>query len=229
VAVGRTYLLPPLSFGGASLVQPWLRFHAHRVTGGGHPPPVPKRMMGRPISVASRSRMCKHSRRSRRPHWRNFIRSAEHAHRGKEPNYRASVGSELPPYAGGRPCLQGSTRSFRGAGERARATYSCLPQLLTSSRSFLGSSAERRMAPSSPHLILGGLVQRLAKLSLASQVTECRMSQRRPSPAVICASSTRATPSQRYIARRQIRRRSPRRHCQRSDRLCCRYRRHSAG
>src|SRR6202048_3972909 len=27
VAVGRTYLLPPLSSGGASLVQPWLRFH----------------------------------------------------------------------------------------------------------------------------------------------------------------------------------------------------------
>src|ERR1700730_5868241 len=41
VAVGRTYLLPPLSCGGASLVQPWLRFHVHRVTGGGHPPPVP--------------------------------------------------------------------------------------------------------------------------------------------------------------------------------------------
>ena len=72
------------------------------------------------------------------------IRSAEHAHREKEPNYSASVSSELPPYAGGRPCLQGSTRSFRGAGGRARATYSCLPQLLTSSRSFLGSSAERR-------------------------------------------------------------------------------------
>ena len=27
VTVGRTYLLPPLSFGGASLVQPWLRLH----------------------------------------------------------------------------------------------------------------------------------------------------------------------------------------------------------
>src|SRR6266567_3518413 len=27
VAVGRTYLLPPLSSGGASLVPPWLRFH----------------------------------------------------------------------------------------------------------------------------------------------------------------------------------------------------------
>jgi hypothetical protein len=27
VAVGRTYLLPPLSSGGASLVLPWLRFH----------------------------------------------------------------------------------------------------------------------------------------------------------------------------------------------------------
>src|SRR5271154_5514368 len=26
-AVGRTYLLPPLSSGGASLVRPWLRFH----------------------------------------------------------------------------------------------------------------------------------------------------------------------------------------------------------
>src|SRR5215469_14971829 len=27
VAVGRTYLGPPLSFGGASLARPWLRFH----------------------------------------------------------------------------------------------------------------------------------------------------------------------------------------------------------
>src|SRR6516162_5845352 len=27
VTVGRTYLLPPLSFGGASLVRPWLCFH----------------------------------------------------------------------------------------------------------------------------------------------------------------------------------------------------------
>jgi hypothetical protein len=27
VAVGRTYLLPPLSYGGASLAQPWLRLH----------------------------------------------------------------------------------------------------------------------------------------------------------------------------------------------------------
>jgi hypothetical protein len=27
VAVGRTYLLPPLSSGGASLVRPWLSFH----------------------------------------------------------------------------------------------------------------------------------------------------------------------------------------------------------
>src|SRR5215472_8242495 len=27
VAVGRTYLLPPLSFGGASLARPWLCFH----------------------------------------------------------------------------------------------------------------------------------------------------------------------------------------------------------
>src|SRR6202045_566976 len=26
-ALGRTYLLPPLSSGGASLVRPWLRFH----------------------------------------------------------------------------------------------------------------------------------------------------------------------------------------------------------
>lgn len=41
VAVGRTYLLPPLSSDGASLVRPWLRFHVHRVTGGGRPPPVP--------------------------------------------------------------------------------------------------------------------------------------------------------------------------------------------
>src|SRR3979490_1327610 len=41
VALGRTYLLPPLSSGGASIVPPWLRFHIHRVTGGGRPPPVP--------------------------------------------------------------------------------------------------------------------------------------------------------------------------------------------
>src|ERR1700694_3599417 len=27
VAVGGTYLLPPLSSGGASIVPPWLRFH----------------------------------------------------------------------------------------------------------------------------------------------------------------------------------------------------------
>src|ERR1700720_4712298 len=27
VALGRTYLFPPLSSGGASIVQPWLRFH----------------------------------------------------------------------------------------------------------------------------------------------------------------------------------------------------------
>src|SRR5215469_3336604 len=27
VAVGRAYLLPPLSSGGASLARPWLRFH----------------------------------------------------------------------------------------------------------------------------------------------------------------------------------------------------------
>jgi len=27
VAVGQTYLLPPLSSGGASLARPWLRFH----------------------------------------------------------------------------------------------------------------------------------------------------------------------------------------------------------
>ena len=27
VVVGRAYLLPPLSFGGASLARPWLRFH----------------------------------------------------------------------------------------------------------------------------------------------------------------------------------------------------------
>ena len=27
MALGGTYLLPPLSFGGASMVPPWLRFH----------------------------------------------------------------------------------------------------------------------------------------------------------------------------------------------------------
>src|ERR1700681_4941376 len=41
VALGRTYLLPPLSSGGALVVQPWLRFHIHRVAGGGRPPPAP--------------------------------------------------------------------------------------------------------------------------------------------------------------------------------------------
>src|SRR5450631_810836 len=41
VALGGTYLLPPLSFGGASMVPPWLRFHIHRVAGGGRPPPAP--------------------------------------------------------------------------------------------------------------------------------------------------------------------------------------------
>ena len=41
VAVGRTYLLPPLSSGGALLVRPWLRFHIHRVGRGSHPPPPP--------------------------------------------------------------------------------------------------------------------------------------------------------------------------------------------
>ena len=41
VALGKTYLLPPLSFGGASMVPPWLRFHIHRVAGGGRPPPAP--------------------------------------------------------------------------------------------------------------------------------------------------------------------------------------------
>src|SRR5258708_10030722 len=30
VAVGPTYLFPPLSSGGASLVRPWLRFHMGR-------------------------------------------------------------------------------------------------------------------------------------------------------------------------------------------------------
>src|ERR1017187_9969772 len=30
VALGRTYLLPPLSSGGASMVPPWFRFHIHR-------------------------------------------------------------------------------------------------------------------------------------------------------------------------------------------------------
>src|SRR6516225_3150107 len=42
VAVGWACLFPPLSSGGALLVaRPWLRFHTHRVTGSGHPLPVP--------------------------------------------------------------------------------------------------------------------------------------------------------------------------------------------
>src|SRR6202022_1158849 len=41
VTLGRTYLFPPLSSGGALVVQPWLRFHIHRVAGGGRPPPAP--------------------------------------------------------------------------------------------------------------------------------------------------------------------------------------------
>lgn len=133
--------------------------------------------------------MCKHSRRrSRRPHSRNFIRSAEHAPRGKEPNYRAIVDSELPPYAGGRPCLQGSTRSFPGAGGRARATYSCLPQLLTSSRSFLGSSAERRRGnrlscgPAPRHRQGRPLAEQLGSLARAPPATaaRCRSPPYRP-------------------------------------------------
>jgi hypothetical protein len=144
--------------------------------------------------------VCKHSRRSRRPHWRNFIRSAERAHRGKEPNYRASVGSELPPYAGGRPCLPGSTRSFPGAGGRARATYSCLPQLLTSSRSFLGSSAERRRGnrfscgPAPRHRQGRPLTEQLGSLARAPPATAahpsppyrpagCRVASRPAAPA----------------------------------------------
>jgi hypothetical protein len=47
VALGRTYLLPPLSFGGASMVPPWLRFHIPligRVEGwrAGRPLAVPR-------------------------------------------------------------------------------------------------------------------------------------------------------------------------------------------
>src|SRR5664280_1804380 len=34
VTVGRTYLLPPLSSGGASLVRPWLRFHTPLIERG---------------------------------------------------------------------------------------------------------------------------------------------------------------------------------------------------
>src|SRR5271169_1856947 len=41
VAVGRTYLLPPLSSGGALVVLPWLRFHIPliepRLAGFPHP------------------------------------------------------------------------------------------------------------------------------------------------------------------------------------------------
>jgi hypothetical protein len=33
VALGRTYLLPPLSSGGALVVRPWLRFHISELTG----------------------------------------------------------------------------------------------------------------------------------------------------------------------------------------------------
>jgi hypothetical protein len=42
VALGRTYVLPPLSFGGASLVLPWLRFHipAHRTGQADFPHPA---------------------------------------------------------------------------------------------------------------------------------------------------------------------------------------------
>src|SRR5258708_34185017 len=58
VAVGRTYLLPPLSFGGALLVRPWLRFHTPligRVEGwrvgvarGSRPTPPPQSPPRRP-------------------------------------------------------------------------------------------------------------------------------------------------------------------------------------
>ena len=39
VALGRTYLFPPLSSGGALLVRPWLRFHISGLCGGITGPP----------------------------------------------------------------------------------------------------------------------------------------------------------------------------------------------
>ena len=62
MALGRAYLLPPLSSGGALLVQPWLRFHIHRVTGGGHPPRFPQNVacgFTAPRSSAVGSQHCK--------------------------------------------------------------------------------------------------------------------------------------------------------------------------
>src|SRR6202035_151976 len=43
VALGRTYLLPPLSFGGAAMVLPWLRFYIPLMGGFADLSPLPCR------------------------------------------------------------------------------------------------------------------------------------------------------------------------------------------
>jgi hypothetical protein len=75
VAVGRTYLLPPLSFGGASLVQPWLRLHTALVKPDMQISrirlsPVPSDLRSRPVDTSPRNAVeaeCAAPRNPRRP------------------------------------------------------------------------------------------------------------------------------------------------------------------
>ena len=70
MAVGRACLLPPLSSGGALVARPWLRFHIHRVTGGGRPPPVPtERGVRISRTNALRQLASQHCKRLQLPVW----------------------------------------------------------------------------------------------------------------------------------------------------------------
>src|SRR5262249_26221667 len=54
VAVGRTYLFPPLSSGGALVVRPWLRFHIPFIRTGHADLPHPA--LGRDFTPSSTAR-----------------------------------------------------------------------------------------------------------------------------------------------------------------------------
>src|SRR5580704_10022198 len=60
VAVGRIYLFPPLSFGGASLIRPWLRLHTPLVK----PDVQISRIRLSPVPSNLRSRQVDTSRRN---------------------------------------------------------------------------------------------------------------------------------------------------------------------
>src|SRR5882757_4931127 len=67
VALGRTYLLPPLSSGGALMVPPWLRFHIPligRVEGWRAGRPLDRATFSSPLHVARGMRIS----RTARPH-----------------------------------------------------------------------------------------------------------------------------------------------------------------